>query len=343
MPFGHQTSRLAMVSPARGRSPAENVAAVYNDAGNDYIAYADGDPANLFSFEGLHGYADRQIWLVLLRMLTDLRASGASSISILDAGCGPGTWLRRMVLCAHDLGFTGIVARGFDIAESQVLQARCLANDIATLPGVRLTFDVADLTLPLPEPDGSVDITLCLYSVLSHLPPEGLASVSREIARVTSGHFVTAVRSIGSTPTAFVHPIKMVRYLRHDHDRNECEIELRDGTRRTFSFHLFTAAELLGYFAPHFSIEEVRGLDLFHSRFEFDPRWSPPSLQSDNRIADELARLEEKYAAKSEFVDRAAHIMLVAQSRTKRSDRPRREDEALTCSSNGEPDDAHAD
>lgn len=343
MPFGHQTSRLAVVSRVPGRSSAENIAAIYNDAGNDYIAYADGDPASLFSFEGLHGYADRQIWLVLLRKLTDLRALGASSVSILDAGCGPGTWLRRMVSCAYELGFSDIVARGFDIAESQVLQARCLANDIATLPGVHLTFDVADLTLPLPEPDGSVDITLCLYSVLSHLPPDGLASVSREIARVTAGNFVTAVRSIGSTPTAFVHPIETVRYLRHDHDRNECEIELHDGTRRAFSFHLFTASELQGYFAPYFSIEEMRGLDLFHTRFEFDPRWSPPSLQSDNRIADELIRLEELYAAKSEFVDRAAHIMLVAQSRTTRSARSHRRDDELSCISDAEPDNARVD
>ncbi|MDQ8729725.1 class I SAM-dependent methyltransferase [Bradyrhizobium sp. LHD-71] len=294
-------------------SPAQNTAALYNKAGTDYIAYADGNPEKLFAFEGLHGYADRQIWLVLLSKLIELRASRAASLVLLDAGCGPGTWLRRIILCAHDLGFERIVARGFDIAESQVAQARLLASDAAALPGVHLTFEVADLTRPLPEMDGSVDITLCLYSVLSHIPPEGIPQVLREIARVTYGHFVTAVRSVGSTPSAFTHSVESIRYLRQDHERNVCEIELHDGTRSMFPFHLFTESELRGLFAPHFGIEEVRGLDLFHTRFANDPRWSPPGLQGDDSLANELAQLEAIYAAKSGFVDRAAHIMLVAQ------------------------------
>jgi len=42
-------------------SAAANVAAAYNQAGSDYIAYADGDPAHLSAFNGLHAYADRRI------------------------------------------------------------------------------------------------------------------------------------------------------------------------------------------------------------------------------------------------------------------------------------------
>ena len=65
-------------------------------------------------------YSDRRIWTVLEAKLIDLRATGASSISILDAGCGPGTWLRRLVTRAHVLGFSTITARGFDVARAQV-------------------------------------------------------------------------------------------------------------------------------------------------------------------------------------------------------------------------------
>jgi hypothetical protein len=57
-----------------------------------------------------------------------------------------------------------------------------MAHDLAGLPGVNLTFDVADLTRRLPEADASVDMTLCLYSVLSHLPVARLPEVSAEIA-----------------------------------------------------------------------------------------------------------------------------------------------------------------
>lgn len=79
-----------------------------------------------------------------------------------------------------------------------------MAHDLAGQTGVDLTFEVADLTGRLAEADVSVDMTLCLYSVLSHLPVANPTKVAAEIARVTRGHFVTTVRSIGSPPTIFV-------------------------------------------------------------------------------------------------------------------------------------------
>jgi SAM-dependent methyltransferase len=291
----------------------KDVAEIYNQAGDDYIAYADGDLTQPFAFNGMHGYADRCVWMLLEKRLVDLRASGASSVRFLDAGCGPGTWLWRLVIRARALGFTSIVARGFDMAEAQIERARPLARKLSGLPGVDITFEVADLTARLPEPDGSVDITLCLYSVLSHLPVAGLADVSTEIARVTSGYFITTVRSIGSPATAFVESIENVRQLKQDHARDRCEIELSSGRHIAFNFHLFTASELRRCFSIHFDIEDLRGLDLFHSRFSPDPRWSPAHLQ--DSLADELLRLEETHATNRAFMDHAAHLLLVARSK----------------------------
>jgi SAM-dependent methyltransferase len=191
---GRHVARLGLDEEA-----AENVAAIYDQAGVDYVAYADGDPTKLFAFDGLHAYADRRVWAILETKLADLRASGASSVSFLDAGCGPGTWLRRLVTRARALGFTSITARGFDIAQAQIQRARLLARNLSSLPGVNFSFNVADLTSRLPESDASVDITLCLYSVLSHLPVESLLGASTEMARVTSGHLIATVRSVGST------------------------------------------------------------------------------------------------------------------------------------------------
>ena len=93
--------RFRHSDPVVHDSAAANVAAAYNQAGGDYVAYADGDPTQLFAFNGLHAYADRRVWALLEAKLTDLHATGATSISILDAGCGPGTWLRRLVTRAH--------------------------------------------------------------------------------------------------------------------------------------------------------------------------------------------------------------------------------------------------
>jgi hypothetical protein len=44
-----------------------------------------------------------------------------------------------------------------------------------------------------------------------------------------------------------------------------------DGRRITFSFHRFTAVELQNYFSSRFDIEDLRDLDLFHSRVMPDP------------------------------------------------------------------------
>jgi len=298
-------------SPRRERVDA--IAAVYNAAGDDYIAYADGDPTRPFAFEGTHAHADRLIWRLLDEKLTALRASGVREVRLLDAGCGPGTWLRRLVARAHALGFTVVSARGFDLAQAQIQRARLLAGNLSRLPGVDLTFDVADLTSPLPEPDGCVDIALCLYSVLSHLPDASLPSVASELARVTSGHFVAAVRSIGSPPSALADPMENVRRIERDHASDLCEIELCDGRQAAFRFHLFGAAELRDLFADHFDIEDLRALDLFHRRFTPDPRWSPPSLAIERTMSMELARLEEAYARHPAFIDHASHLLLVAR------------------------------
>jgi SAM-dependent methyltransferase len=307
--------RVGHSVPAVDNGATDDVADIYNQAGDDYVSYADGDPSQPFAFDGMHAYADRCVWAVLEKKLTNLRASGASSVRLLDAGCGPGTWLRRLVMHAHALGFSGITARGFDIARAQIERARLATRTLSSLPGVSLTFDVADLADRLPEADASVDLTLCLYSALSHLPVARLPDISKEIARVTSGYFITTVRPIGSTPTAFIDSIEKVRRLKQDHVRDRCEIDLSDGRHIAFSFHQFTAIELLNYFVDGFDIDDLRGLDLFHSRFMPDPRWNPVFRPTDSRLANELARLEQAYATSPEFMDLATHLLFVARSR----------------------------
>jgi SAM-dependent methyltransferase len=297
------------------RRPVENIAAVYNRAGDGYVAYADGDPERLFAFEGLHAYADRCVWALLATKLTELRATGANSVRIVDAGCGPGTWLRRLVVHARSLGFSDITARGFDVADAQIETARRLARDLAEAPGVRLTFEVADLTGRLPEADASVDFFLCLYSVLSHLPVASLPAVAAEIARVTSGHFITTVRAVGSTPTIFVDAIEKASHFKLNHTLDRCDVELTGGHHFSLGFHLFAAPELRDCFAPYFDIEDLRGLDIFHSRFVPDRRWNPASCGVDQRLAGELAELEERFARNPGFMERATHLLLVGSRR----------------------------
>jgi SAM-dependent methyltransferase len=290
-------------------------AAAYDQAGEGYLAYADGNLRSLYAFDSAYAYGDRLVWNLLESKLVRRRSTGARSIVILDAGCGPGTWLRRLVARAHALGFDRIEARGFDIAEAQIRRARLLSRDVAMLPGVDLTFEVGDLLGRLPEADATVDLCLCLYGVLNHLPVGRLPAILAELSRVTAGHFVSTVRAAGSMPTIFVDALEKARNFKQDHGRDWCEVELRDGRRIAFDCHLFTAAELRRLIAGHFEIEDLRGLDLFHSRFALDRRWNPDSAARNQRLPHELARLEEIYAADPDFIDRAAHLLFVARRR----------------------------
>jgi SAM-dependent methyltransferase len=304
---------LNMISAAN--TALDGVAKAYNQAGNDYVTYADGNPKQLFSFSGLHAYADRRVWSILEAKLHDLKATGARSITLLDAGCGPGTWLRRLVTRALILGFRKITARGFDVASAQIEIARRLASDLTSMPGVDLRFDVSDLESRMPEADASVDITLCLYSVLSHLRVSSLRGVARELGRVTRGHFVSTVRSIGSTPTVFIDSLEKIRHLNLDHGQDRCDIEFLDGRRLSLRFHLFTANELKTCFSECFDTEDLCGLDLFHTRFSPDRRWNPSCDELSQPVEADLEKLEEIYMRQGQFMDRATHLVFVGRAR----------------------------
>lgn len=295
-------------------NPSHQVAVMYDWAGQEYESYADGNVDEPFSFCGQHAYADGVVWSDIDRLLREHRQTGATRITILDAGCGPGTWLRRAVIRAREIGFSSIVARGFDLSSMQIDRARFLARDVSDLPGVQLRFEVADLSGPLPEADGSVDLTLCLYSVLSHIPRRGRSHAIGELTRVTRGAVVVTVRSIGSVASGFVHPVETVRYLRQDNKRDVCEIQLHDESRTVFPMHLFSAAELKKAFAASCEIETLIALDLFHTRFLPDPRWNPSSIQGEDRVATTLRALESELRGKPEFLDRGVHILVIART-----------------------------
>jgi SAM-dependent methyltransferase len=305
--------KVDRISASRRAAEPDPFVDIYDRAGAAYGAYADGVADEVGAFTGPHAQADRCVWFCLTEALLQLRRSGAASVRILDSGCGPGAWLRRLVVEAKKRGFTEVVARGYDISAAQIAQARALSASVDALPGVNLTFDVADLRAPLPEADGSVDIALCLYSVLCHLPVSDLSTFAAEIGRVTSGHFITTVRSIGSIPTALADAVGGTRCITHDSRRDECEIEFADGRRSKFPFHLFSASELRRRFDGGFDIELMRGLDLFHSRFAVDPRWNPADLAFGKRFFRSLSHLEETYAMDPQYMDHANHILLVGR------------------------------
>ncbi len=297
--------------PASERSDRA-IAAAYNRAGDSYLTYADGDPGQLYAFDSQYAHGDRVIWETLFDKLCAIRATRQRSIRILDLGCGPGTWLRRVVTRARAIGFDKVIARGFDIASDQVRRAQELSADLAAQPGVDITFEVGDIFEPLAEADASVDLTLCLCGVLNHLPAADLAPVFAEIARVTAGYFVTSARTVGSTPSVYIGALAQARRFHQDNRLNRLEVEFQNGRHISLPSHLFSAAELYALVAPYMAIEDIRGLDLFHGRFAGDPRWNP-QCEGSARFVRQLELLEKTYCRDPEFVDHATHLLLVGK------------------------------
>jgi len=307
-----------MRSLARPLSVVEghaNVGLDYDRAGERYRAYADGDVDKLYKFDGQYAYGDREIWGIVENMLNTLRARDVRELSVLDLGCGPGTWLRRIVDRARQLGFTRIVARGIELAEAQVRRAQLLSQNLARCPGVNLRFEVGDIREPMRETDRSVDICLCLYGVLNHLPAGDLPVVFGEVARVTRGTLVATVRAIGSTPTIYVDGLKAAKAYHQDNLHGRLEVEFQDGSQTIFPSRLFSAAEIRAFAMSALEIEELSGLDLFHGRFATDPDWNPAEATPTADFIRALRRLEHRFRCDPAFVDHATHLLLIARPR----------------------------
>jgi SAM-dependent methyltransferase len=281
-------------------------------AGSDYLRYADGDASRLFDFTSQYSFADREIWRRIDATLMRLAASGRRTLSLLDAGCGPGTWLRRTAWRARELGFERINAFGFDISPAMVALAKSSLAGLEDLT-IRMHFLVRDITAGPAFTDQEFDICMCLYGVLNHLPVTAHNEVAEELARVTQNTLFVTVRAAGSLPTIYVDSLDHARNFHQDNETDRMEIDMLSGEHIGFTSHLFTSTELDRLFRPHLSQTELCGLDVFHSRFATDRRWNPARFESEAEFASDLELLERRYACHPYFIDRAAHILLVGE------------------------------
>jgi SAM-dependent methyltransferase len=286
-------------------------ACAYDSAGQDYVAYADGDTSALFDFTGSLGFADRAIWLKLEAKLVQLATDGRRCLRILDAGCGPGTWLKRVILCAHELGFTRIDAVGVDISSEMVaLATAAMPLDV---PGLTVTIAIGDLTERLAVEDDYFDITLCLFGVLNHVPVACQPAVAAELARVTLDTCFVTVRTVGSLPTVYVDKLEKAMFYHENHETNWLDVVMTDGRCLGFPSRLFACDDLRRLFEPHLGTLAMFGLDVFHSRFVPDPAWNPARIEGQSAFEEGLDRLEQLYASLPEFINRAAHILLIGE------------------------------
>lgn len=298
------------------------IAEAYDHVGDAYGRYADGDEAEDSANATVRSaHADSIVWGTICNLIDKLRASGVTTLRLLDAGCGPGTWVRRITAHAAALGLK-VEATGFDISNAQLAiareQAAILGASIPCSLRPRLEFIEHNLARPLPWEDGAFHIVLCNFVVLNHLSRAALPGVVAELCRVSAYRVVATVRALASPPTACITDLDDTLELHQDCAAGELAVVLKDGTWHRFTFNLYSAEAMKAAFVPFAEVVDIRAVDLFVNRFNADPNWTAEvirTLPGRSDVLTKLKEIEESLCRQPGLVDHGTHVLIVAEPR----------------------------
>lgn len=299
----------------------ELTVAAYNAFSDDYVSYSDGDVRNhLYDFkERQYSFADAKLWKKIKEVIAwSQKGNGKSPISVLDVGCGPGTWLLRLAdtFSADSNTLSGV---GGDKSPSMIqLANQHLSNYLTNNPGrqLDLSFSEIDLTESLPYADNQFDVSLCLYTVLNHIPISSISTAIQEMWRVTKKVNVSVVRSVLGMPTVYVCGLgKIEEYKQTD---NLLTFRHQNGYTGTLISHLFTYQEIIDAFEKVSRVKECFGLDIFMSRFFRPSAWirnTKEILPVPQPVLEQLQMWEEKVCHDPSWVDFGNHIVIITVPR----------------------------
>jgi SAM-dependent methyltransferase len=316
----HAHARIEPVLRRANRDTSDNIARAYDHVGDAYGCYADGEGAeDPESASSRSAHADSIVWQAICKSLDELRGQGVSRLRILDAGCGPGTWLNRVVAQARSQGLD-VEAVGFDISSGQLDIARKRAAELLSRyrdnGRPKVEFLQHSLIDPLPWPKGHYHIVLCNFAVLNHLPRLALAPAISELCRVSSYRVIATLRALASPPTACIIGTEQVRELREDCARGQLAVVLRDGSKHVLTFNLYSAETLKALFASEAQVIDLRAIDLFLSRFAPDANWTEVlvnRLPARHQVMERLKELEEPLCRLPGWIDHGTHVLIVAE------------------------------
>lgn len=245
------------------------------------------------------------------------QSGDVTPITLLDVGCGDGVWALRVAHYCFSRGQSACIAC-LDLSPAMLESARkqfddfhsqCGANDIA------VTYEICDLSAGLPAHIRSkgFDITLCLHTVLNHLPANALTFAISELVISTHGYLYFSVKPPFSKPTFYAAPMSEILHF----DRRDEHLYALD---RSGGFHvlrsnLISHQQLKDALLP-FSVEtEYVGLDVLISRLTPDPRWVGDDPTAKLLPIDDLLSLEARASLDSRYLNFANHILAIVDTR----------------------------
>ena len=301
----------------RRPDPACATARAYDQAGEAYGAYADGRAAHYCSTSRF-AHADNIVWDSLRKSIDELSEAGITTLRILDAGCGPGTWVRRVAAYARRMHLS-VDATGFDIAEGQLEIARRHMDGATGASGnTRVRFLAHNLADPLPWSNGAFHLVLCNYIVLNHLDRSALPGAIGELCRVANHRVIATLRAVASPVTACIIGTEHVSQYHHDRHNGELRLVLKDGSEHVLTLNLYSAERLKALFGTRATIVDLRAVDLFLSRFALDENWTAQlasALPGRSQVLRSLRVAEEQLCREPAWLDHGTHILLVARPR----------------------------
>jgi len=292
----------------------ESTKRAYNRLHSAYNSYADGNVhENLFNFldprSRQYAYEDLLVWEQLCAWVDRHISTGAREVTVLDVGCGQGTWPFRLAVAYGQHGIQ-IRATGFDLGESLIADAqRNLAEYRRRYPALALdlNFEVGDVTEVLPFKNGEFHLVTSLNTVMNHVCREDLPAAIAELLRVTKGVAFVTLKGPGSAPTAYVCSLDNVKV---EQKGDRALLTWPNGERRWIQSTLLSCEEWRKLFEAVGEVKDIVGLDIvttrcLHNRFSREP------LPQDDLLMEQLHSLDAKLCRREEFVDVANHVLIV--------------------------------
>jgi hypothetical protein len=126
------------------------------------------------------------------------------------------------------------------------------------------------------------------------------------------------LRAVASPVTACIIGTEHVSRYHHDRYSGELRLVLKNGSEHVLTLNLYSAERLRALFDTQATINDLRAVNLFLSRFALDENWTAHlvrALPGRKQVLRSLREAEEQLCRQPAWLDHGTHVPVVAQPR----------------------------